>query len=55
VLSHDVDCRWCYRSVCPAGHHACLRRVPPEAIVAAVDALEEPTPGRTVPAMETRG
>jgi lipopolysaccharide heptosyltransferase II len=35
VLSQDVACRWCYRSVCPEGHHACLRGVPPEAVVAA--------------------
>jgi lipopolysaccharide heptosyltransferase II len=35
VLSHDVPCRWCYRSVCPLGHHDCLRRVPPAAVVAA--------------------
>jgi ADP-heptose:LPS heptosyltransferase len=24
VLSHDVACRWCYKSVCPEGHHRCL-------------------------------
>ena len=24
VLSHDVACRWCYRSICPEGHHHCL-------------------------------
>jgi lipopolysaccharide heptosyltransferase II len=33
VLSQDVPCRWCYRSVCPEGHHACLRGVPPAAVV----------------------
>ncbi|MCW3042030.1 MAG: Lipopolysaccharide heptosyltransferase [Actinobacteria bacterium] len=27
VLSHDVACRWCYKSVCPEGHHRCLRLV----------------------------
>jgi lipopolysaccharide heptosyltransferase II len=27
VLSHDVACRWCYKSVCPEGHHHCLRLV----------------------------
>lgn len=36
VLSQDVPCRWCYRSVCPEGHHACLRGVPPAAVVMAV-------------------
>lgn len=30
VLSHDVPCRNCYRSVCPEGHHDCLRRVTPQ-------------------------
>jgi ADP-heptose:LPS heptosyltransferase len=35
VLSHDVPCKNCYRSVCPEGHHDCLRRVPPEAVVRA--------------------
>ena len=39
VLFHDVPCKFCYRSVCPEGHHACLRRVPPERVVAAVDEL----------------
>ena len=54
VLSHDVDCRWCYRSVCPAGHHACLRRISPDAIVAAVDALQTAS-DHPAPAMEARG
>jgi lipopolysaccharide heptosyltransferase II len=27
VLHRDVPCRWCYRSVCPEGHHACLTGV----------------------------
>lgn len=35
VLSHDVPCRWCYRSVCPEGHHDCLRKVAPREVVAA--------------------
>lgn len=35
VLSYDVPCRWCYRSVCPEGHHLCLRGVPPDAVVSA--------------------
>lgn len=41
VLNHDVPCRNCYKSVCPAGHHDCLRRVPPEAVVAAAGELLE--------------
>ncbi len=44
VLSHDVPCRWCYRSVCPEGHHACLRRIAPAAVVqAAMELLAEGT------------
>jgi lipopolysaccharide heptosyltransferase II len=35
VLFHDVPCRNCYKSVCPAGHHDCLRLVPPERVTAA--------------------
>ena len=35
VLFHDVPCRVCLKSVCPEGHHLCLRAVPPEAVVAA--------------------
>jgi lipopolysaccharide heptosyltransferase II len=35
VLSYDVPCKNCYRSVCPEGHHDCLRRIRPEAVVAA--------------------
>jgi lipopolysaccharide heptosyltransferase II len=39
VLSHDVPCRNCYRSVCPMVHHDCLRLVPPERVVDAVQTL----------------
>jgi lipopolysaccharide heptosyltransferase II len=44
VLSYDVPCRWCYRSICPEGHHACLRQVTPGAVVTA--ALELATGSR---------
>jgi lipopolysaccharide heptosyltransferase II len=41
VLFHDVPCRYCYKSVCPEGHHDCLRRVPADAVfVAACELLE---------------
>jgi lipopolysaccharide heptosyltransferase II len=39
ILSHDVPCRNCYKSVCPEGHGNCLRLVPPEAVAAAVHEL----------------
>lgn len=35
VLSHDVPCRNCYSSICPAGHHLCLLGVEPDEVVAA--------------------
>jgi lipopolysaccharide heptosyltransferase II len=35
VLNHDVPCRNCCKSVCPAGHHDCLRKVAPETVAAA--------------------
>jgi lipopolysaccharide heptosyltransferase II len=39
VLNHDVPCRNCYKSVCPAGHHDCLRKVAPETVAAAAQEL----------------
>jgi ADP-heptose:LPS heptosyltransferase len=42
VLSHDVPCRWCLKSVCPEGHHLCLRGVTPgEVVAAALELLGE--------------
>jgi lipopolysaccharide heptosyltransferase II len=39
VLSHDVPCRNCYKSVCPMGHHDCLEKVAPGAVVDAARSL----------------
>jgi lipopolysaccharide heptosyltransferase II len=39
VLFHDVPCRNCYKSECPAGHHDCLRRVEPERVADAATEL----------------
>jgi lipopolysaccharide heptosyltransferase II len=36
VLYHDVPCKFCYKSVCPQGHHNCLRLVEPETVTGAV-------------------
>ncbi len=36
VLFHDVPCKYCYKSVCPQGHHNCLRLVTSDQIVDAV-------------------
>jgi lipopolysaccharide heptosyltransferase II len=42
VLSHDVPCRNCFKSICPMRHHNCLRLVKPETIAAAaVELLNE--------------
>jgi lipopolysaccharide heptosyltransferase II len=43
VLSHDVPCKYCHKSVCPEGHNDCLRRVTPEQIVAAARELLDET------------
>jgi lipopolysaccharide heptosyltransferase II len=39
VLFHDVPCRNCYKSICPHGHHDCLRKVAPERVAAAASEL----------------
>lgn len=41
VLFHDVPCKFCYRSVCPEGHQACLREVSPQRVADAAIALAE--------------
>jgi lipopolysaccharide heptosyltransferase II len=51
VVSHDVPCRWCYKSVCPLGHHDCLRLVSPhEIVMAALELMDQLRP--TVPSLE---
>jgi lipopolysaccharide heptosyltransferase II len=47
VLSRDVDCKYCLKSLCPRGHHRCLADISQDEIVAAVDALapDMPAPG----------
>jgi lipopolysaccharide heptosyltransferase II len=39
VLFQDVPCRFCFKSSCPQGHHACLTGVRPEWVVEAVKSL----------------
>ena len=53
VLNHDVPCKLCYKSVCPEGHHDCLRKVPPEAVAGAVGELM--AEARRRPRFEHRG
>jgi lipopolysaccharide heptosyltransferase II len=43
VLYHDVPCKFCYKSMCPEGHHNCLELVTPQSIVdAAVELAGAP-------------
>ena len=42
VLFHDVSCRWCYKSICPQGHHDCLRLLSSAEIVNAAAELLAP-------------
>jgi hypothetical protein len=54
VLFRDVECRWCYRSVCPQHHHACLLGVTPGEVVNAALELRaeaQSPPPSTVPEM----
>jgi lipopolysaccharide heptosyltransferase II len=51
VLSHDVPCRNCFKSVCPMGHHNCLRLIKPESIAAAALELLEESQEMTVEAL----
>jgi lipopolysaccharide heptosyltransferase II len=45
VLSHDVPCRYCYKSVCPERHNNCLRLISPDDVVrAAYELLETARP-----------
>ena len=50
VLFRDVECRWCYRSVCPQQHHACLLGVTPNEVVQAALELRS-----AIPAVGTAG
>jgi lipopolysaccharide heptosyltransferase II len=39
LLFHDVACRFCYKSVCPQGHHDCLVKIDPQQVADAVCSL----------------
>ncbi|ARP89498.1 glycosyl transferase [Bordetella genomosp. 9] len=41
LLYRDVPCKYCYRSVCPEGHHACLSAVAPWRVAQAAFELLE--------------
>ncbi len=46
VLNKDTDCKYCYRSVCPEGHHRCLSGVSAQEVAAATESLLAETPAR---------
>ena len=47
VLFNDVPCKFCYKSVCPEGHHQCLRGVSPDRVA---DAAQRFLSARGAPA-----
>lgn len=51
VLFHNVPCKYCYKSICPEGHHHCLRLVTPESVVQAASELLDDVPVG-IPALE---
>lgn len=54
VLFQDVPCRFCYKSVCPQGHHRCLTGVAPQQVVdAAVELLQLPSAAQAIVPAET--
>ncbi len=56
VLSHDVPCRNCCKSVCPHGHNLCLTGIAPGEVLAAVDELlDETMSATTALPRQTRG
>lgn len=47
VLSYPVPCSYCYKSMCPQGHHQCLLGIRPGEVAAAVCELLESLPSQT--------
>jgi len=53
VLFQDVPCRFCFKSVCPQGHHGCLAGVAPARVADAVlDLLQHEPPAAGTPAAQ---
>jgi lipopolysaccharide heptosyltransferase II len=58
VLFHDVPCKYCYKSICPTGHHECLRGVSAADVVAAacelLDAGQPITPTKSTASAQAK-
>ncbi|RPI20823.1 MAG: glycosyltransferase family 9 protein, partial [Chloroflexota bacterium] len=39
VLSHEVPCKYCYKSICPEGHQHCLSLIEPDRVVSTIREL----------------
>lgn len=46
LLTHDVPCRWYYRSVCTHEHHSCMRGIAPQRVADAAAELSQLGHGR---------
>src|SRR5579883_13744 len=53
VLFHDVPCKFCYKSICPEGHHHCLKLIRPETVVEAACELLNINSQPIAPTVET--
>ncbi|MBD2076153.1 lipopolysaccharide heptosyltransferase II [Phormidium sp. FACHB-592] len=49
VLFHDVPCKFCYKSLCPEGHHHCLQLVTPDEVFKAACELLAGSPSTIEP------
>lgn len=55
VLTNEVPCGFCFKSVCMEGHHACLRGIAPEKVIsAALELLAECRAGESRPGVALR-
>lgn len=48
LLFQDVPCKYCYKSICPEGHHHCLQQLSPQTVVTAVMELLSETQGFSI-------
>jgi lipopolysaccharide heptosyltransferase II len=54
LLYHDADCKFCYRSICPEGHHRCLALVDPEEVAEAARELARAKQPEPIPVEAAR-